>query len=38
LPVWGLYEVKFFEKWTPKKDFTGNGYHYWKWECHFQYW
>ena len=27
-----------FRKWNPKKDSTGNGCQYWKWECQFQYW
>jgi hypothetical protein len=40
LPVWGPYQMENFRKWNPNKDkdITGNGCHYWKWECHFQYW
>ncbi len=37
LPVWGPYQMENFWKWNPKKDITGNGCHYWKWECCFQY-
>ena len=35
---WVLYQMEIFRKWNSKKDSTGNGGQYWKWECQFQYW
>ena len=30
--------MEIFRKWNSKKDSTGNGCQYWKWESQFQYW
>jgi hypothetical protein len=34
----GTVQMENFRKWNSKKDSTGNGCQYWKWECQFQYW